>query len=122
MRGRSDAGAGSACAGRNRRTECRRTPRDADTCSSRASRRGRRGDVTEAAGAEDALLAVDFETRRAGVDEVELVLRVVVVADALGPRWIDDHVGAEGGDPERRAHLAEAVVVAELVECAECVC
>ncbi len=41
-RGRSGAGAGSACAARSRRTGCRGRPRDAGSGSSRASRRGRR--------------------------------------------------------------------------------
>jgi hypothetical protein len=50
------------------------------------------------------------------VHEVELVLRVVIMREALVARRIDDGVHAEGGDPERRADLAKAVAVAELVQ------
>ena len=67
-------------------------------------------------------LAVALEARGAAVDEVQLVLRVVVVEEALHPGRVDDRVDAEGGDAERRPHLAEAVTVAELVDRAETVC
>ena len=78
--------------------------------------------MAEAAGPEQALLAVDLEARRAAVHEVELVLQVVVVEEALLPRWVDDRVDAERGHPERRADLPEAVALAELVDRAEAVC
>src|SRR5579871_5442785 len=53
------------------------------------------------------------------MDEVELVLRVVVVLRAFVVRRIDDRVHAERLDAERPADLAEAVTVAELVEGSE---
>ena len=73
-------------------------------------------DVDEAALGDDVLGALDLERGRAAVDEVELVLRVVVV---LGPVVVgreDDRVDAEGGDAERRANLAKAVALAERIE------
>src|SRR5438552_18345434 len=53
------------------------------------------------------------------MDEVELVLEVVVVHEPRGTRGHDDDVHSEGGHPERRPHLPEAVPVAELVDVAE---
>ncbi len=50
------------------------------------------------------------------MNEVELVLRVVEVQEALVSRGIDDPVDAERGDAERTAHLAKAVAVAQLVQ------
>jgi hypothetical protein len=50
------------------------------------------------------------------VDEVELVLRVVEVHEALEPGRHHDAVDAERRHAERAPHLAEAVPVAELVE------
>src|SRR5204862_5866647 len=57
--------------------------------------------------------------RTAGMDEVELVLEVVVVHEPLVTSGHDDDVHSEGGHPERRPHLPEAVPVAELVDVAE---
>src|SRR5262249_51880762 len=82
----------------------------------------RRLDVAETAWAKLAHLAVDLEPRRPAVDEVELVLRVVEVVDTLGAGRHHDRVDAERRHAERRADLAEAVALAELVEGAECVC
>src|SRR5207253_600642 len=73
----------------------------------------------QAAGAELARLAVGLEQRTAGMDEVQLVLEVVVVHEALVPGGHHDDVGAEGGHPEGRPHPPEAVAVAELVDVAE---
>src|SRR5438067_12102762 len=81
--------------------------------------RGRRFHVAQAARAELARLAVDLEQRTAGMDEVELVLEVVVVHEPLVTSGHDDDVHSEGGHPERRPHLPEAVPVAELVDVAE---
>ena len=78
-------------------------------------------DVAEAAGPEQPLLAVDLEARRPAVHEVELVLEVVVVEEALLARRIDDGVDAERRHLERRPDLPEAVPVAELVDRAEAV-
>src|SRR5882757_5958248 len=72
--------------------------------------------MEEAARAELAGLALDLDDHRPAVDEVELVLLVVVVLEALVAGRVDDRVHAEGGDAEGAADLAEAVAVAELVE------
>ena len=72
--------------------------------------------MDEPARPERPLLAVHLEARRAAVDEVELVLRVVVVEEPLVPGWIDERVDAERGDAERRPDLPEAVALAQLVE------
>jgi hypothetical protein len=50
------------------------------------------------------------------VHEVELVLRVVVVRGADVVRRVDDAVDAEGVHSERRADLAKAGALAEIVE------
>ena len=76
--------------------------------------------MEEPARPEDSLLALDDHSRLARVDEVELVLGVVVVEEALVARRIDGRVDAERRDAERLADLAEAVALAELVERAEC--
>src|SRR5262249_16706667 len=76
-------------------------------------------DVQEAAWAEDALLSVDLGARLPGVDEVELVLRVVEVVEALVAWRIDDRVHAERGHAERLAHLSEPVALAELLDRSE---
>ena len=78
--------------------------------------RRRRPDVEDAAGAELARLVTDLDARRARVDEVELVLLVVVMVEALVSGRHDDRVDAEGLDAERLADLAKAVALAELVE------
>ena len=77
--------------------------------------------MEDAARPELARLVTDLDARRARVDEVELVLLVVVVVEALVARRHDDRVDAERLDPERLAYLAKAVSLAELVERAECV-
>src|SRR3990170_5860323 len=59
----------------------------------------RRRDVEEPTRTEDPLLAVDLDACRAGVDEVELVLRVVVVVEAEVPGGHHDRVHPEGGAP-----------------------
>ena len=61
----------------------------------------RRLDVHEAAFADDVLVAVERERRGAAVDEVELVLRVVVVVRPFVARREDDRVDAERGHAER---------------------
>src|SRR3990170_4917327 len=61
--------------------------------------RCRRLDMEEPARTEDPLLAVDLDACRAGVDEVELVLRVVVVVEADVSRGHHDCVHTERGDP-----------------------
>jgi hypothetical protein len=53
------------------------------------------------------------------VDEVELVLTLVVVVDALLPRRVDDRVDAERGHAERLPDLPEAVAAPHLVDVAE---
>ncbi len=69
--------------------------------------------------AEQPILALDLHARGAGVDEVELVLLLVVVEEPLVAGRHHDHVDAERLDPERLAHLAEPVALAELVDGAE---
>ena len=64
-------------------------------------------------------LVPHLDASRAAVHEVQLVLRVVVVVEALVLRRIDDGVDAERRDAERAAHLAEAEAVAELVDRSE---
>src|SRR5207237_4923938 len=61
---------------------------------------GGRLDVHESAGPELARLAVDLDARPSAVDEVELVLQVVVVVEAVIPRRHHDHIDAEGGHAE----------------------
>src|SRR5215471_12292206 len=78
--------------------------------------RRRRLDVAHAAGAELAHLPFHLEPRRALMDEVELVLDVVVVLEALEPGRHHDRVDAERVDAERPPDLAEAVALAELVD------
>ena len=58
-------------------------------------------DVHEAAFADRVLVAVERERRRAAVDEVQLVLRVVEVVRPLVARREDDRVDAERGHAER---------------------
>jgi hypothetical protein len=76
----------------------------------------RRGRVEEPALPEVARLALDLDADLAAVHEVELVLRVVVVREALVARRVDGRVDAERLDAERLPDLPEAVAVAELVE------
>ena len=76
----------------------------------------RRRSVQEPARTEVARLAVGLEAGRAGVDEVQLVLGVVVVHEALVARRHHDRVDAERLDPERLADLAESRAGAHLVE------
>ena len=64
--------------------------------------RRRRARVEEPALAELARLAADVDADLPAVDEVELVLRVVVVLGPLVVRRIDDRVDAERLDSERR--------------------
>ncbi len=77
--------------------------------------RCRRLDVDEPAGADLERLVGDFEPRAATVHEVELVLLLVVVRPPDDARRQHEHVGAEGGDAEVAAHLAEDAVP-ELVD------
>jgi hypothetical protein len=77
--------------------------------------------LQEAAGPENPYLSFDLDARLPRVDEVQLVLRVMEVVEALVSRWVDDRVDAERRHAERSAHLAEAVSLAELVDRAECV-
>ena len=70
----------------------------------------------QAARPEGALLAVDLEAGRAGVDEVELVLGLVEVEEAILAGRVDDPVDAEGLDAHLLPHLAKARAFAELVE------
>src|SRR5690242_15727302 len=72
--------------------------------------------MEEPALAEVARLALGLDADPAPVDEVELVLHVVVVREALVTRWVVDGVDAEPRDAEGRANLAEAEALAELVE------
>src|SRR5947199_589524 len=72
--------------------------------------------VEEPAGVEITCLPLDFDTHAASVHEVELVLRVVEVPDAVVAGRIHDRVHTEGGHTQCRADLAEAVAVSELVE------
>src|SRR5215472_8153202 len=81
--------------------------------------RRRRLDMAQAAGAELAHLPIDLEPRRALVHEVELVLDVVIVLEALVSGRHHDRVDAERVDAERPPDLAEAVAVAELVDRSE---
>src|SRR4051794_6893324 len=83
--------------------------------------RGRRLDVAQAARAELPYLAVDLEPCRARVDEVELVLHIVVVEEALELRRVDDRIDAECGNAELLPHLAEPGAVAELIDRSEAV-
>src|SRR5207248_7302587 len=70
--------------------------------------RRRRLDVHEPACLDDVLLALDLERGRAAVDEVELVLRVVVMRGAVVVRREDLQVDAECGHAEGRAELPAA--------------
>ena len=72
--------------------------------------------VAEPAGAKLADLAADLDSRPAAVDEVELVLRVVVVQEAVVAGRHHDRVHAEGCHAEGAPHLAEAVPLAQLVD------
>src|SRR5262249_45902679 len=77
----------------------------------------RRGlDVQEPSRPEDSLLALHLDVRLPRVDEVELVLGVVEVVEPLVSGWHHDGVHAERTDPQRPAHLAKAVSLAELVD------
>src|SRR6185312_7812888 len=82
----------------------------------RDAARRRRRDVHHPAGPEQPLIAVDLDPRGPGVDEVQLVLLVVVVLEPLVAGRHHDHVGTEGVDTERAAHLPEPVALAELVD------
>ena len=73
-------------------------------------------DVQQPALAELAHLAADLHARPAAMDEVELVLLVVEVLEALEARRIDDPVDAERRHAERAAHLTEPRPVPELVQ------
>src|SRR5581483_10657784 len=84
--------------------------------------RSRRLAVEEPARPELAALAFDLDDDSPGMDEVELVLLVVVVREALMPRWKHEAVDAERRDSERLPHLPETGALAELVERTECVC
>ena len=77
--------------------------------------------MRQAAGPELAHVAVDFEAGGSAVHEVELVLLVVVMQDPLGAGRVDDRVHAECAHAELLPDLAEAVVVAELIERPEAV-
>src|SRR5918999_2484669 len=79
----------------------------------------RRLDVDETARPELAHLFSDLHTCDPAVDEVQLVLRVVIVEEALVAGRIHDSVHAERCDTERLPHLAEAVTFAEFVERSE---
>ncbi len=72
--------------------------------------------MAEVAGPELAHLAVDLESRRPAVDEVQLVLLVVVVVDADRARWVGENVDAERSHAQTLPHLPKPVVVAKLVE------
>ena len=78
--------------------------------------RRRRLDVEQATRAENPLLAADVHLGRPLVDEVELVLRVVVVADAGVARRVDDAVDAECAHTEWLPDLAKSGAFSELVE------
>src|SRR5262249_3791429 len=78
--------------------------------------RVRRRAVEQPSWTEQALLAADLDAGRAGMDEVELVLELVVVQEAFEVGLHDDGVDAEGGDAERTAHRAKAFALAELVD------
>jgi hypothetical protein len=82
----------------------------------RHTARGRGLGVEEPALAELPRLPRHVDPDAAAVDEVELVLEIVVVVEALEVRRVDDRVDAERGDAERRADLPEAGPLAELVE------
>src|SRR5581483_5621419 len=79
-----------------------------------AWRRGR--DVEQSALAELAGLALHLDLHASAVDEVQLVLRVVVVVEAFEMGRVHDPVHAECRHAERASYLAEAGAVAELVE------
>src|SRR5262249_47234025 len=83
--------------------------------------RRRRLDVHHPAGTELACLALHLDSRGAAVDEVQLVLLVVVVGEALEAGRVDDDVDAERSHPERVPHLAEARALAQLVDRREAV-
>ena len=77
--------------------------------------------MDEPARAEDSLLALDLDARRARVHEVQLVLLVVVMEDSLRTGRVDDRVDTERVHAEALPDLAKAVIVAELVERAKAV-
>src|SRR5207244_4782434 len=75
----------------------------------------RRLDVEEPARAELAHLALDFDARPAAVHEVELVLEVVVVAEALEAGRHHHRVDAERGDAQRAPDPPKAVPLPKLL-------
>src|SRR5262249_41193956 len=77
--------------------------------------RCRRLRMEETAGLEVPRLLADVDAHLPAMDEVELVLRVVVVLEALVPGRIDERIHAERGHSEGRPHLPEAIAVTELV-------
>src|SRR5436309_415591 len=77
--------------------------------------RGRFG-VEEPARPELANLAFHLDLRTAAVHEVELVLGVVVVTEALHARREDDRVDAERGYAERSPDAAKAVALAQILD------
>src|SRR5436305_2804996 len=81
--------------------------------------RHRRLDVHQTALAELARLVGDLEACSTAVDEVQLVLLLMEMAEALEARRHHDHVGAERRDSECAPNLAEAVALADVVERAE---
>src|SRR4051812_46772375 len=74
--------------------------------------RRRRLAMEEAAGLEVAALAFHLHAHDSAVDEIELVLRVVVVEDPVVAGGVDEGVHAERRHAERAADLAEAIAVA----------
>jgi DNA-binding HxlR family transcriptional regulator len=81
----------------------------------RHAARRRRLDVDQPAGPELDALVRQVEDGVSLVDEVQLVLLLVVVGPPGDAGLDDEDVRAEGGDPERAAHLPEGLV-AELVD------
>src|SRR3954465_7557686 len=75
--------------------------------------------MEEPALAELPRLSVDVDADPSLVDEVQLVLRVVIVLGSLVTRRIDDRVDAERIHAEGLPDLAKARALAELVERAE---
>ena len=61
-------------------------------------------------------LAADLDARTAAMDEVQLVLRVVVVQEPFVPGREDDAVDAERRHAERAPDLSKSGPLSELVE------
>ena len=110
--------AGRPCARRARHSRPCRRPRAARAARRRGSRSFAASWTRRAPSRPGRVHAPrrDLDARGAAVHEVELVLAIVKVVEAVVVRRIDDGVDPERGDAERTAHLAKPEALAELVD------